>query len=111
MRNEMTTKPSSKAQHLGTFIYRYASGNVYELRCDSDVALSWRCLEGDDKDNKGDEIATRVEVRAGVHFISWVEADGLVVTQVVDFDARTVNCVLVTGGKRIVLQGVVEKLA
>jgi phenolic acid decarboxylase len=106
----MADTQSVKPRHLGTFLYRYSGGNVYEVRCDSDTALSWRCLAGDDKDNHGDEIATRVAVRDGVHFISWVETGGLVVTQVVDFDARSVNCVLVTGGERIVLQGVLEKV-
>ncbi len=98
-------------QHLGTFIYRYAGGPVYEVRADSDTALHWRCLEGDDQGRAAQEVAHRVAVRPGVHFLSWVEADGLVVTQVVDFDAGTVNCVLVIpGGERLVLQGTVERV-
>ena len=64
-------------QHLGTFIYRYAGGPVYEVRADSDTALHWRCLEGDDQGRAAQEVAHRVAVRPGVHFLSWVEADGL----------------------------------
>ena len=102
---------TTQAQHLGTFLYRYAGGAVYEVRADSDTALHWCCLEGDDQGREAQEIAYRAVVRPGVHFLSWVEADGLVVTQVVDFDAATVNCVLVlSGGERIVLQGCVERV-
>ena len=107
----MSSKNSlAPPSHLGTFVYRYEGGLVYELNFDSDTKLRWRCLEGDDKGHAGSEESLRVAIRPGVHFLSWVEKDGLVVTQVIDYDAGTVNCVLVVEGKRIVLQGSVTRL-
>ncbi len=98
------------APHLGTFIYRYEGGNVYEVHATADDRLHWRCLAGDDQGCEADETVHRVAIRSDVHFLSWVETDGLVVTQVVDFAAMTVDCVLVLpDGGRVVLQGVLEK--
>jgi hypothetical protein len=43
--------------------------------------------------------------------LSWTEADGLVVAQVVNYDAGSVNTVLVLpGGQRVVLQGTVQRI-
>ena len=98
------------ALHLGTFIYRYAGGHVYEVQVKTDDQLHWRCLEGEDQGRESDETVYRVAIRPDIHLLSWVEADGLVVTQVVDFTAMTVNCTLVLpNGERIVLQGTVYK--
>lgn len=101
----------STAQHLGSFIYRYNNDTVeYAVRFDTDTALHWECLKGDDKGRSANETATRLIVRPDVHFISWTEADGLVVAQVVDFQHMTVNTVLVIKGERIILTGTVTRV-
>lgn len=100
-----------QSQHLGAFIYHYNDGETkYAVRFDSDTALHWECITGEEKGRSAHETVTRVVIRPDVHFLSWTEADGLVVVQVVDFAAMTVNAVLVVGGERIVLNGSVTRV-
>ena len=102
----------SKPQHLGAFIYHYNGGETeYAVRFDSDTALHWECITGEEKGRAGNETATRIAIRPDVHFLSWTEADGLVVTQVMDFTAMTVIAILVTDSERIILSGTVTRVA
>ena len=99
-------------QHLGSFIYHYNGGETeYAVRFDSDSALHWECITGEEKGRSANETVTRLVIRPDVHFLSWTEADGLVVTQVVDFTALTVHAVLLIGDERIVLNGSVTRVA
>ena len=105
-----------QSQHLGAFIYHYANVNdsggetEYAVRFDSDTALHWECITGEEKGRSAHETVTRVVIRPDVHFLSWTEADGLVATQVVDFSAMTVHAVLVIGKERMSLNGTVERV-
>jgi phenolic acid decarboxylase len=96
--------------HLGRFIYRYEGGPIYHVRCATATDFHWRCVEGEQEGAEGRETINRIEVRPGVHFLSWREPGGLIVTQVVDFDARSVDTVLVDAGNLIFLKGGIEKL-
>lgn len=97
--------------HMGRFRYEYEGGVVYEVDVERDDALHWRCVEGADKGREAIEAVDRVPLRAHQHMMSWTEADGLVVAQVVDYDAGRVDTVLVLpGGKRLVLQGRISKI-
>ena len=101
----------SKPQHLGAFIYHYnGSETEYAVRFDSDSALHWECITGDEKGRAADEIVSRSVIRPDVHLLSWIEADGLVVTQVVDFASMTVHAVLIVGGERILLNGTITRV-
>lgn len=51
------------------------------MRFDSDNALHWECITYEEKVRSADETITRLVIRPDVHFLSWTEADGLVVTQ------------------------------
>lgn len=102
----------SKQQHLGSFVYHYNGGETeYAVRFDSDSALHWECITGEEKGRSANEIVTRLVVRPDVHFLSWTEADGLVVTQVVDFTAMTVHAILIAADELIVLNGSVTRVA
>jgi phenolic acid decarboxylase len=97
--------------HLGTFIYRYTGGPSYRVTCASDQVLHWECLEGDDKGQSARETPDRIEVAPGVHFLSWVETNGTVVTQVLNYAVGTVACTVVAGGERYFLRGSIQKVA
>lgn len=98
-------------KHLGRFRYDYDGGVAYEVQCDNDTTLHWRCAAGDEKGREATETVDRVPLREGQHLLSWTEADGLTVTQVVDFAAGRVNAVLtLPDHQRIVLRGTVRKL-
>ncbi len=99
------------AQHLGQFIYHYAGGETeYAVRFDSDNTLHWACITGEEKGRSADETVTRIVIRPDVHFLSWTEADGLVVMQVLDFTAMSVHAILLIGDERIVLDGSVTRV-
>lgn len=78
------------------------------MHFNSDTALHWECITGEEKIRSAHETVVHVIMRPDVDFLSWTEADGLVVTQVVDFGAMTVHAVLVIGKERISLNGTVE---
>ncbi|MDO5625861.1 MAG: MoaF C-terminal domain-containing protein [Pseudomonadota bacterium] len=97
---------------LGLFRYDYDGGTSYEVRFDSATALHWHCVAGDEKGRQASETCDRVPLRDAQDLLSWTEADGLSVTQVVDWQAGRVNTVLSlpAGGERVVLQGRVRRL-
>lgn len=98
--------------HLGLFRYAYEGGVSYEVRFDSDTALHWHCVAGDEKGREANETYDRVPLRDAQHLVSWTEADGLAVTQVVDYAAGQVNTVLTLprGGERVVLRGTIQRV-
>lgn len=104
--NTMNTQP---ARHLGTFLYRYEDGPSYRVTATADDTLHWVCVEGDEAGREATEQVTRLVVSDDVHLLSWVEADGLVVTQAVNYATASVHCVLVAGAERIVLQGSITR--
>jgi MoaF C-terminal domain len=99
----------STKEHLGTFIYAYAGGATYRVTCASDRELHWECLEGEDQGQSAHETPDRVEVAPGIHFLSWVESGGPIVTQVLHYAAGTVTCTVVAGGERYFLQGSLQR--
>ncbi|MEO7886966.1 MAG: MoaF C-terminal domain-containing protein [Polaromonas sp.] len=97
--------------HLGTYLYTYAGGPTYRVTCATDHDLHWECLKGDDKGQSAHEKPDRVVVAPGIHFLSWVETSGTIVTQVLNYAAHTVTCTVVAGGERYLLQGKLERTA
>lgn len=97
---------------LGLFRYDYEGGVSYEVRFDSDTALHWHCVAGDEKGRQADETYDRVPLRDAQHLVSWTEADGLTVVQVVDYSSGQVHTVLTLpkGGERILLSGTVKRV-
>lgn len=96
--------------HLGSFTYDYPEGVRYEVRCDDDTVFHWRCVRGENQGREGTEWIDRVQLHPQQHLLSWTEADGLTVTQVVDYDAGRVDTVLVfNNGGRKVMQGWIRR--
>ena len=97
--------------HLGRFRYTYEGGVAYEIQCDTDTQLHWRCVAGDEAGREVTETVDRVQLREGQHLLSWTESDGLTVSQVVDFTAGRVDAVLtLPDHQRIVLRGALQRL-
>lgn len=76
-----------------TLEYNYGKA-IYHVTFNTAKNLHWKCIAGDEKGKEADE--TYVEQRLNGHtfFISWVEADGLGVSQVVNLKDLKVNCYL-----------------
>jgi len=100
---------TSTPRHLGTFLYRYEGGPSYRVTAPDNDTVHWLCVEGDEAGREATEQVTRLVVSDDVHLLSWVEADGLVVTQALNYAAASVHCVLVAGAERIVLQGSITR--
>ena len=47
--------------------------------------MKWECIEGSEKEAKGEEIPQRFRVNSKVFFATWVEKTGINVSQVIDF--------------------------
>jgi hypothetical protein len=102
---------NAQTEHLGVFRYDYADGLTYEVRCDSETSLHWRCTAGDDLGHEGTEKIDRAALRPRQHLLSWTESDGLTVTQVIDYAEGSVNAVLTPRqGDRMVLKGKVSRV-
>lgn len=97
--------------HQGRFRYEYPDGLVFEVDVPTDETLHWHCVAGANQGREGREAVDRVPLQAHQHMLSWTEADGLVVVQVLDYGAGTVHTVLVPpGADRVVVQGTVRKV-
>jgi phenolic acid decarboxylase len=102
---------NAQTEHLGVFRYEYADGLAYEVRCDSETSLHWRCTAGDEQGREGTEVIDRVALRPRQHLLSWTEVDGLSVTQVIDYAEGRVDAVLVPKeGDRIVFKSKVSRV-
>jgi phenolic acid decarboxylase len=98
-------------EHLGAFHYEYEDGVAYEVRCADETALHWRCTAGDEKGREATESINRIRLRPRQHLLSWSEADGLTVAQVVDYEQARVDAVItLQDGQRIVLKGLITRI-
>lgn len=67
-----------------TIEYRYGS-DVYHVTIDTDSTLHWRGIEGGEKGVTGNETYFMESLDPSRIFISWDEANGIAVSQVLDF--------------------------
>ena len=92
-----------------TFEYNYGD-YVYEVNFKSENMLHWKCVKGDEKGKKADETYSKQRLNNHTLFISWVEQDGLGVSQVVNLKDNTVNTFLRIDKEIIPLTGTIREL-
>ena len=68
-----------------TLEYRYGE-SVYHVTFDSENNLHWEAMTGEETGTKEDEIYVAEWIDSDRLFISWGEANGTAVSQVLDFD-------------------------
>jgi ankyrin repeat protein len=68
-----------------TIEYRYGE-SVYHVTIDSDTALHWEAMAGDETGVKENESYVAEWIDSEKLFISWGEANGIVVSQILDFE-------------------------
>ena len=73
------------------FLYTYKSGLRVEGEFLSGSRVAWRALSGPAAGNSGTEAANIVEVRPDLWFVSWVEASGTTVSQLLDVHLMSVT--------------------
>lgn len=71
--------------------FKYRSGlevaGIYEAG-----SVAWEAFTGPAQGSKGTERTHAAEIAPGIHFVSWVEASGTTVSQVIDLNALAVWC-------------------
>ncbi len=65
--------------------FKYDYGDtVYEINFKSENQLHWHCIEGEEKGRQADESYSSLRLNEHTLFVSWVEEDGLGVSQVIN---------------------------
>ncbi|MGG6230484.1 phenolic acid decarboxylase [Tenacibaculum sp. SDUM215027] len=92
-----------------SFEYNYGD-YVYEVNFKSENTLHWKCVKGNEKGREADETYSKQKLNNYTLFISWVEEDGLGVSQVVNLKNNTVNTFLKIDKEIIPLTGTIHEL-
>ena len=74
-----------------TVVIRYASGLAVRASYPSATELRWEALSGPSAGRRGTERIDAAEVAPDVYFISWLEAEGTSVSNVLDLRAMRVT--------------------
>ncbi len=91
------------------FEYNYGDF-VYEIVFKSNSSLEWNCTQGEDKGKNGIEKYSFQKLDKNLFFISWIEKDGLGVSQVVNFKENKINTFLKQEKEIISLSGTIREL-
>lgn len=100
--------PSTQPAYVGRFIYRYP-GFVVRAELKEPTKMRWTILEGGPVGKSAEETVDRREIAPGIYFVAWTESDGTIVSQVADYTKNKVTSTLVTGGKRLLFEGTIER--
>ena len=92
-----------------TLEYNYGE-TLYQLSFNTDKDLHWKCILGDEKGREADETYEVQRLNDHTFFISWIESDGLGVSQVINLKDYKVNCYLKIDKDIIPLSGTIKEL-
>ena len=93
----------------GQFLYHYEGGTVYRVTFMDAGTLRWHCLQGDEKGAQGTEKPDRFHVAKNVYFLSWVEKNGIQVSQVLNLNTMHVYSTIIDGQSRYVISGRIQR--
>lgn len=90
---------------------RYDYGaSQYEVTVKNDTLLRWKSLSGISKGTMGEERYYKQDIAPGIIFISWIEKDGLGVSQVVNWNTHVVNSYLRIDNQIIPISGTLTEV-
>lgn len=92
-----------------TFQYDYGE-NIYVVNFLDDKSLRWECVKGDELGKQATETYIMQHLGEKRFFISWIEADGLGVSQVLDLNDKTIHSFLKIEKSIIPLSGSVDQI-
>jgi len=81
-----------------TYVYDYGDAR-YEVKILTDSTLNWQCVFGEEKGRQETDRFHQKELEGNTMFITWAEADGIGVSQLVDFNKNTVKSYLLIDKK------------
>lgn len=92
-----------------TLEYRYGE-SVYHVTFDSDSTLHWEAKAGDETGTKEDETYVSEWIDTDKLFITWGEANGIGVSQILDFEKGLVHNHLLRGRNANAIMGDIKLL-
>ncbi|RFS13716.1 MoaF-related domain-containing protein [Emticicia sp. C21] len=81
-----------------TYVYDYGDA-LYEVKCLTDSTLRWECVFGEEKGRQETDRYYQKELEGNSVFVTWAEADGIGVSQVIDFNKNKVQSYLLIDKK------------
>lgn len=109
-KNQNASNSSLKVDSLSGKNFEYNYGNfIYEVNFKSETELHWKCIKGDDKGNEANENYHTFRLNNSTLFISWVEKDGLGVSQVLNLEDKSVKTFLKIDKEIIPLTGTIRE--
>ncbi|UTA69689.1 MoaF-related domain-containing protein [Emticicia sp. 21SJ11W-3] len=81
-----------------TYIYDYGDAR-YEVKILTDSTLNWQCVFGEEKGRQETDRFHQKEMEGNNLFVTWAEADGIGVSQIIDFDKSLVKSYLLIDKK------------
>ena len=81
-----------------TYLYDYGDAR-YEVKYLTDSTLHWECVFGEEKGRQETDRYYQKELEGNSVFVTWAEADGIGVSQVIDFNKNTVQSYLLINKK------------
>lgn len=81
-----------------TYVYDYGDAR-YEVKCLTDTTLRWECVFGEEKGRQETDRFHQKELEGNTLFVTWAEADGIGVSQLIDFNKNTVQSYLLIDKK------------
>ena len=96
--DEIPLVKASKFETGETYIYDYGDAR-YEVKVLTDSTLNWQCVFGEEKGRQETDRFHQKELEGNTLFITWAEADGIGVSQIIDFKNNTVKSYLLIDKK------------
>lgn len=81
-----------------TYVYDYGDAR-YEVKYLTDTTLHWECVFGEEKGRQETERYYQKILAGNSVFVTWAEADGIGVSQVIDFNKNKVQSYLLIDKK------------
>lgn len=105
--HETSVTPSDLIGHSLQYTY---GESIYHVTFDNDKEMHWEAMSGEEKGTKEEETYEIEVIRDNILFITWGEANGIGVSQILDFDRGIVHNHLLRGRDISIGQGNIELL-
>lgn len=108
--NKIMTEATKTNNLIGKKIKYDYGEHGFVMSFISENKLHWKCIKGPYKGQEADETYTVEALDSNIFFISWVEKDGIVVSQVANLEKKQIKSFMVIEKKIIPLLGTLKVL-
>ena len=83
----------------------YENGVTYLISFQCERTLGWEIITGPDAGHAATRFYDSVQIAPNIYFITWLEEEGVVISQVADYNQMVVYTSLACDGNHILLKG------